>query len=156
MIKKIVKSLQILLKGKIPSLIELQSINNDEVRKLAETVNTLIKFNTEIHEFILPLSKGELNNITIQKNNFLASPFKELHSRLLHLTWQSEQVAKGDYKQRVDFMGDFSTLFNNMIISLEKNENPGHHLCNNRLLIHHPELLNKVLSHIPKMVYNSM
>ena len=54
--------------------------------------------------------------------NFLASPFKELHSHLQHLTWQAKQVAKGDYSQRVDFMGDFSEAFNFMITSLDNNE----------------------------------
>jgi signal transduction histidine kinase len=54
--------------------------------------------------------------------NFLASPFKELHSRLTHLTWQAERVAQGDYSQRVDFMGDFSRAFNFMVESLERKE----------------------------------
>ena len=40
----------------------------------------------------------------------------------MHLTWQAEQVARGDYSQRVDFMGDFSRAFNAMVESLEIKE----------------------------------
>jgi hypothetical protein len=76
----------------------------------------------EIHNFIIPLSNGELADIKISPNNFFGSPFKELHSRLLHLTWQAKQVADGDFNQRVDFMGDFSECFNSMIISLDHHE----------------------------------
>ena len=46
-----------------------------------------------------------------------------LHSSLMHLTWQAGEVAKGDYSQRVDFMGDFSEAFNAMVISLATHEN---------------------------------
>mgnify|MGYP000849580083 CR=1 FL=1 len=111
-----------LLQGGIPSKIELKADDVGADRKLGETVNQLIDFMQEIHAFIVPLSRGELHGVRMQSRNFLASPFKELHSRLLHLTWQATRVAKGDYEQRVDFMGDFSEAFNSMIISLEQNE----------------------------------
>ena len=83
-----------------------------EERDLAVLLNRLFSFVREIHEFIVPLSRGQLDEPKVPPaRNFLASPFKELHSHLQHLTWQAEQVAKGDYSQRVDFMGDFSTAF---------------------------------------------
>jgi hypothetical protein len=63
-----------------------------------------------------------LTEITISRKNFFGSPFKELHSRLLHLTWQANQAAKGDFSQRVDFMGEFSEAFNHMIESLKNHE----------------------------------
>jgi diguanylate cyclase (GGDEF)-like protein len=50
--------------------------------------------------------------------NELAAPLKSLYSSLKHLTWQSTQVAKGDYSQHVDFMGEFSDAFNSMIKQL--------------------------------------
>ena len=122
MTSEICNKLSVLLQGKIPGKIDVEDKNGDE-KKLAETINRLIVFMKEVHEFIFPLSKGELNNVAdVQQNNYLASPFKELHSRLLHLTWQAGQVAKGDYSQRVDFMGDFSEAFNCMVISLERKE----------------------------------
>jgi hypothetical protein len=122
MTSEICEKLAVLLQGKIPGKIGVENKSGEE-RKLAESMNQLIDFMKEVHDFIFPLSKGELNNIAnIQRNNYLASPFKELHSRLLHLTWQAGQVAKGDYSQRVDFMGDFSEAFNCMVISLECKE----------------------------------
>ncbi len=44
---------------------------------------------------------------------------KTLQANLRHLTWQVEQVAAGDFSQRVDFMGDFSSAFNSMSAQLE-------------------------------------
>ena len=122
MIDEVNEKLAILLQGKIPAKIVVENLSNENERKLGEMLNHLITFIEEIHEFILPLSQGELRSIRLPQNNFLASPFKELHSRLLHLTWQAKQVADGDYKQRVDFMGDFSEAFNSMIIALDRNE----------------------------------
>lgn len=120
---KVIEKLSSLLQGRIPAKVDLEADDDSIDRTLGETVNQLIDFMQEIHAFIVPLSKGELHDIRIQPGNFLASPFKELHSRLRHLTWQAARVAQGDYEQRVDFMGDFSEAFNSMIISLEQNEN---------------------------------
>lgn len=122
MIGRVTEAIKLLLKGNLPDKIVADSCESERERELVHAVNTLIKFVKEIWEFILPLSRGELHEIRVQPKNFLASPFKELHSRLLHLTWQAEQVAKGDYSQSVDFMGDFSNAFNEMVYSLEQNE----------------------------------
>jgi len=122
MIDTFAEALSILLQGNIPEPIDLGKIIDEGERDLANKVNQLITFMQEIHDFIIPLSKGELFEIKCSPKNFLTSPFKELHSRLLHLTWQAKQVANGDYSQRVDFMGDFSEAFNNMIVSLDNNE----------------------------------
>jgi PAS domain S-box-containing protein len=65
------------------------------------------------------LSRGDLNGEPLSRNNEIAAPLKSLQSSLLHLTWQTQQVAQGDYKQRVDFMGDFSMAFNTMVNQLE-------------------------------------
>jgi hypothetical protein len=122
MISEIHDKLATLLQGKIPDRIHVVSSSNEE-ESFAESMNKLIGYMEEIHEFIIPLSKGELDNIApVQRSNFLAAPFKELHSRLQHLAWQAGQVAKGDYNQRVDFMGDFSEAFNFMIQALESKE----------------------------------
>ena len=66
------------------------------------------------------LSTGNLNCVPPSQNNEIASPLKSLQASLRHLAWQTQQVAKGDYNQRVDFMGDFSDAFNNMIQQLEQ------------------------------------
>jgi hypothetical protein len=140
--EKVLERLASLLQGNIPEKIDLEADDAGTDRMLGETVNQLIDFMQEIHSFIIPLSRGELHGIRMRSRNFLASPFKELHSRLLHLTWQATRVAKGDYEQRVDFMGDFSEAFNSMIISLEQNEKA----LRNKIVE-----LEKALSHITKL-----
>ncbi len=120
--KKAAASLDLLLRGEIPEPIELEKIADPDDRELALRLNQLFEFMRQIHAFIIPLSQGQLQEIELPAGNYLASPFKELHSRLLHLTWQARQVAAGDYRQRVDFMGDFSEAFNSMVIALEEHE----------------------------------
>lgn len=115
--------LNTLLTGKVPELIPTDNLANTDERRLAQLLNELFAYLREVQEFILPLAQGNLDRVqTPRPRNFLGSPFKELHSRLLHLTWQANQVAQGDYSQRIDFMGDFSDAFNCMISSLERHE----------------------------------
>jgi len=142
MIDDIVDKITMLLQGKIPSKIDTEKLDNENECEFSKKLNQLIDFMQEIHEFIIPLSKGELHDIKVQPGNYLASPFKELHSRLVHLTWQATQVAKGDYEQRVDFMGDFSEAFNAMIIALDQNE---------KLLKKKIDELEKAIFHIVKL-----
>lgn len=142
MIEKITEKLRILLQGKIPKEIDTGKITGESEQNIAKVLNQLITFMQEIHDFIIPLSKGELAEIKISPKNFFGSPFKELHSRLLHLTWQANQVADGDLSQRVDFMGDFSEAFNTMIVSLDNNE---------KLLKRKINELEIALSHIKKL-----
>jgi len=142
MMEKITAKLAILLQGKIPEKIDTGNITDEREQNLAKTLNQLITFMQEVHDFIIPLSKGELAEIKISPKNFFGSPFKEFHSRLLHLTWQANQVAKGDFSQRVDFMGDFSEAFNSMIVSLDNNK---------KLLKRKIDELENALSHIKKL-----
>lgn len=142
MIEEVTDKLALLLQGGIPVKIDLSRCDQPEERRFGEMMNQLIDCMWEIHDFIVPLSRGELHDKRPQTGNFLASPFKELHSRLLHLTWQAKQVAKGDYAQRVDFMGDFSAAFNDMVISLADKE---------RLLRNKIDELEKALSIIKRL-----
>ncbi|MCL2497427.1 MAG: ATP-binding protein, partial [Symbiobacteriaceae bacterium] len=65
------------------------------------------------------LSAGNLNCTVPHPGNEMVAPLKSLHAALTHLTWQAKQVANGDFTQRVDFMGEFSTAFNHMAEQLE-------------------------------------
>jgi diguanylate cyclase (GGDEF)-like protein len=75
---------------------------------------------TEARTFALNISKGELDCPLPSAENELAASLKSLHATLKHLTWQAQQVAKGDYDQRVNFMGKFSDAFNEMISQLRE------------------------------------
>jgi len=114
--------LETLLRGRIPEKIPFSGNASPEEARLTENINNLIGFIQEIHTAVRPLAKGDLDGVTLSAGNFLASPFKELHANLRHLTWQATRVAQGDYNQRVDFMGDFSSAFNQMIVALDENE----------------------------------
>ena len=66
------------------------------------------------------LARGDLTGKIPSPGNELASPLKSLHASLKHMTWQTQQVAMGDYQQRVSFMGDFAAAFNSMAQQLEE------------------------------------
>ena len=72
----------------------------------------------QYNDFANALARGDLSFPPPPPENELASPLKSLQASLKHLTWQSQQVAKGDYKQRVDFMGEFAESFNVMVEQL--------------------------------------
>jgi len=74
----------------------------------------------EVRDFSRAISKGDLENVPVAQGNELASGLKSLHASLKHLTWQMQQVAKGDYTQHVSFMGEFSEAVNDMVKQLEE------------------------------------
>lgn len=117
---KISKTLEDLMSGKIPSKISDKSMS--ELDEVIVTVNKLLVFAEQIQNFLFSISKGVLNENIPPPENFLSSPFKELNSRLMQITFQAQQVAIGDYSQRLDFMGDFSKSFNDMVAALEEKE----------------------------------
>ncbi|MDR3072555.1 MAG: diguanylate cyclase [Clostridiales Family XIII bacterium] len=72
----------------------------------------------ELRDFEKDLARGELSGKMPGRDNELAARLKDLHASLKHLTWQTKQVASGDYSQRVEFMGEFSDAFNEMVAQL--------------------------------------
>ena len=101
---------------------EVPNVEDMELLKVQEALNYLSGFLGESNTFLQNLAVGNLEAKVPSRNNFLASPLKELHAGLKHLTWQANQVAEGDYHQRVNFLGDFSDSFNQMISQLEERE----------------------------------
>ncbi len=91
-------------------------------RPLAHTVNEFIRMLAEIRDFLMPLSRGELSAPQPSPDNRMAAPLVEMHSRLRQLTRQTQEIARGDYTQRIDFMGEFSEAFNSMVTLLEERE----------------------------------
>ena len=100
---------------------ELKS-ESEELAELREAVLYLSGLLSESNEFLKHLQAGELDVKPPGRHNFLAGNLKELHSALKHLTWQANQIANGDYSQKVDFLGDFSASFNSMIHQLAERE----------------------------------
>lgn len=75
----------------------------------------------ELRAFAAALGRGNLAAEPPRKNE-LAAPLKSLHANLRHLTWQSQQVAKGDYRQKVQFLGEFADAFNAMTRQLDERQ----------------------------------
>lgn len=82
-----------------------------------EQVLELINYLDELKRFVGAISTGDLNAI-LRLPGAMAGNLKGLHANLRHLTWQTQQVAAGDFSQRVDFMGAFSDAFNSMVSAL--------------------------------------
>ena len=95
---------------------------SDRVSFLAKKLNQLFAQYEELKNFSVDLAKGNLSGNLPQRNNWLAGPLKSLHAQMLHLSWQTKQVADGDYHQVIDFMGEFSEAFNRMVSQLSERE----------------------------------
>ncbi len=68
------------------------------------------------------IARGELDTNPLTTNNEVAPGLKSLQATLRHLTWQTQQIAKGDYQQRINFMGDFSEAVNYMVVQLDERQ----------------------------------
>lgn len=105
---------------------EIKTIDIDELdesfKKLGMGMQFLEQTVTELKEYSAALSSGNLSVEPPSRENFLCENLKTIHSNLNHLTWQAKQVAKGDYSQKVSFLGEFSEAFNTMTKQLSDRE----------------------------------
>jgi PAS domain S-box-containing protein len=100
---------------------DLVNIEDESIKSLADKVVQLAEQYRDCYGFIMDLARGRLYTESPRINTF-ANPFKQLHSELRHLTWQIQEIANGDYDQRVSFSGDFSDSINKMIIALRERQ----------------------------------
>ena len=121
--KKIVQitdTIQKTLSGEYTSPIETEGeIVDDSISQLIKNLNILIKQHQVFSECLFAISSGDLHYKIPKGHSKLLYAIKDLQSHLLHLTWQTQQVSKGDYSQSVDFMGEFSEAFNSMTRQLK-------------------------------------
>ena len=101
--------------------IDIDKLENDYIL-IAKGLMYFANCLSEYYTFANALAHGDLSVSPPPPENELAAPLKTLHASLRHLTWQSQQVAKGDYKQHVDFMGEFADAFNTMIKQLAERQ----------------------------------
>ena len=93
-----------------------------EFRQLGAGLQYLDTSIKEAREMTEALAKGELNSPVFLRKQELLPSLKSLQASLKHLTWQAQQIAKGDYHQHVDFMGDFAAAFNTMSTQLAERQ----------------------------------
>lgn len=91
-----------------------------EEQRLAQGIVQLCQWVREAKAFSRSLAKGNIDVNPPGAENELASELKNMQGNLRHLTWQVEQIAKGDYNQKVNFMGVFSDAFNRMTQQLRE------------------------------------
>ena len=120
---EICKILQSISNGELPEagmlLNELKKKEgSSEVNKITEALANLLNQLQEGFKYATALSDGDLQ-YEAPRNFYLFSEFKQLQANLRHLTWQTQQIATGDYSQSVNFMGEFSVAFNQMIEGLK-------------------------------------
>ncbi len=110
---------QEILDEDIDDIIAFESETYGELKR--SVLNLCLSYK-QSYSFIISLSKGELDSEP-PKGNSYANHFKQLHSDLLHLTWQIQRISEGDYNQKVSFSGDFSRSINKMVESLKERDN---------------------------------
>ncbi len=98
-------------------------------KKLPETFPELVNKNERLRQIILDLlemrrflfavSNGDLS-VKYNLKGYMGGAIKTLQANLKHLTWQTQMIASGDLTQRVDFMGEFSIAFNQMVNKLDE------------------------------------
>ncbi|MGL5258993.1 MAG: diguanylate cyclase domain-containing protein [Lachnospiraceae bacterium] len=95
---------------------------DEEAQLLGQGLLLIGEYLQEQRTIATALSKGDLTIKASTPENTLVAPLLAIQSSLRHMTWQTQQVAKGDYGQSVDFMGGFSEAFNSMIEQLKARE----------------------------------
>lgn len=98
----------------------MAELSDDENRKFAEALLTFGNMTVEARVFAHDMARGNFDTHLPSTENELAAPLKTLHSTLKHLTWQTKQIAHGDYNHTIDFMGEFSDAFNEMVTELSE------------------------------------
>ena len=95
--------------------------HDDGLAAVIEAVNLLIANFKVLREFSIALADGR-SDFEVPPRMHLLDPLKSLQASLKHLTWQTQEVAAGDYDQRADFLGEFSVAFNRMARALQEKE----------------------------------
>lgn len=101
--------------------IDLAKVDSDYL-DFAQELIFLQQCIAETKELAQRLADGCLSVALPRADNEIAAPLKELHTNLHRLTWKTQQVARGDYKQKLNYTGEFSVYFNSMVDQLEQRQ----------------------------------
>ena len=123
--RKISNVLECLIRGdlggcrQILTQLDADTPSDEYCSIVIEQLRKLIQQFEEGYNFITSVSEGNLD-YSAPPHFYLFSHYKQLQSNLRHLTWQTQQIARGDYNQKVSYMGEFSVAFNQMIEALRE------------------------------------
>jgi signal transduction histidine kinase/CheY-like chemotaxis protein len=120
-IDKISEAFYLILKGKKPPPIVLpENYPDNEIKQAVSYINEFINEYNSSTDWIYNLSRGDLSFGAPKGKLLILQSLKNLQASLRHLTWTTQQIAKGDFNHEVDFMGDFSAAFNSMTRQLKE------------------------------------
>lgn len=114
--------LENLLNGEYLKPDDTVATEDEQLQELAQDIHLLSDQLAELKSYSLALARGDLEVDFPPRKNYLAGGLKELHANLLHLTWKVDQIAQGNYGQKVDYMGQISEAFNQMADMLAKRD----------------------------------
>ena len=119
-VDKITGAFSLILKGKNPQLIDLpQDYPDNEIRQAVDFINRFITTYNETTNLAYQMARGEISGEPPKGKTLVLQSLKSLHASLKNLTWTTQQIAKGNFSQKVSFMGDFSEAFNDMTQQLQ-------------------------------------
>jgi two-component system, sensor histidine kinase and response regulator len=120
-VDKITEAFALILKGKNPKVIELpQDFPDNEIRQAVDYINRFIATYNETTTLAYQLSRGEIGAEPSRGKTLVLQSLKSLHASMKNLTWTTQQIAKGNFTQKVSFMGEFSEAFNSMTQQLQE------------------------------------
>jgi class 3 adenylate cyclase len=154
LIDKITETIYKILKGKDIEEISIPAdLPDNEIRQLIRYMNDFVDEYKSFSDFMYSMARGELDYSPPKSKMVVAQSFKSLQSSLRHLTYVTQRIASGDFDHQVNFMGDFSTFFNQMTQQLkdafEKIEKQNIELTNaNEIIMIEKEKSEKLLLNI--------
>ncbi len=109
-----------MLNGKRPNPISLPNDHPDnEFKQMVGFINQFIAEYNGISDLMYSLSKGDIKFDAPKGSMRIIQSLKSLQASLRNLTWTTQQIAKGKFDHKVDFMGEFSEAFNSMTEQLK-------------------------------------
>ena len=109
-VHKVLHHVEKLLDAATPPEVPSAFTKNEDFIRLHEKMISL-------RDIMTSFASGDLSP-QITMSGVVAGSCKALQANLRHMTWKVQQVENGDYSQRMDFMGDFSSSFNSMVVQL--------------------------------------
>ena len=152
------KTLQLLMDGDMSEGLEMLdhldagSSADENCRFFIANFKKFIEQYAEGASLINALAEGNLD-LEPPRQNYVISHYKQLQSNLRHLTWQTQQIARGDYTQKVSYLGDFSIAFNQMTEALREKKRMEDQL---RDLYATRDKLMSIISHDLKSPFNGI
>lgn len=101
-----VKALRSLLYDRAPAVFPGDDFQGTDLRDIYDIMQ-------ELRSFLVTLAEGELST-ELKTKGYVAGLLKTLQANLRHVTWQTQRIAEGDYSHNVEFLGEFSSAFNQM------------------------------------------